>query len=73
MYLNDNIKRPAFKIDSGLFEPIHLLKKETDLLTKGIAETLTNCAQEIGYFSKLFYDRTRQVSEALFQQQTQIE
>ena len=56
--MNDNIKSPAFKIGSGLFEPVHLLQKETDFLTKGITETLIKCSGEIDSFSKLFYKRT---------------
>ena len=46
-FVNDNIKCPALKIESGLFEPVHLLQKEADLLTKGITETLIKNSDEI--------------------------
>ena len=41
-YVEDNISSPAFYIESGLFEPVHLQQRETEMLTKGITETLVN-------------------------------
>ena len=69
-YVGDNIQSPAFYLQSGLFEPVHLQQNETEVLTQGMAETLEKCFDETGYSCKLFYEATKQTSEALDEQNT---
>ena len=75
-YVRDNINSPAFYIDieseSGLFEPVHLRQKETEILAKGMVETLTKCSDEIGFSQWKFYQITKQASLTLDEQLAKI-
>ena len=64
-FIQESMNRPQFYITSGQLEPVHLRKEQSDLLIKGMKETMLHCISEIEMWQQSYREKTLRSSDVL--------
>ena len=67
------MEKHHYFIEEGMLEPVRLSQKETDILVKGMEDTLQKSIHEIDRMQKMFNINTNRPSEALINQKANIQ